>query len=266
MRKRYKASAGASTSLDDSNASSQDFSVGLSSAPTSDQDSTSRRMKYLDDATMCTTDLTMISDSPDSVWMVPSSPLQNDHVSVDSASWTPFSRPLPSSANNDYAAFPPTSKNSFVTALLTSSPARKKMRNGKFLSTLVTSRDGSNPKSVDTSSISGPKFLLIPTLEPDQVATPPSNKKLERSPARCVSAKKRTEYCRFILNNEPCKFGALCNFAHSEDELQLKTLYERHDAGLLNKYTLRTRPCFDFISTGSWYVCVCVCVCVCVVV
>jgi len=70
-----------------------------------------------------------------------------------------------------------------------------------------------------------------------------------------ASSKKKlmkTEYCKFILNNEPCKFGNTCHFAHSESELQYKTLYERHDAGLLDKETMRTRPCFDFVATGSW--------------
>jgi hypothetical protein len=62
----------------------------------------------------------------------------------------------------------------------------------------------------------------------------------------------KTEFCKFILKNQRCKFGSLCNFAHSEREMNYKTLFARHDAGLLDKETLRTRPCFDFVATGSW--------------
>ncbi len=72
------------------------------------------------------------------------------------------------------------------------------------------------------------------------------------SPIHCKKNLVKTEFCKYIINNEVCKFGSFCNFAHSEEELNYKTLFERHDAGLLDKNTLRTRPCFDFVSTGSW--------------
>jgi hypothetical protein len=72
------------------------------------------------------------------------------------------------------------------------------------------------------------------------------------SPIHCKKNLVKTEFCKYIINNEVCKFGSFCNFAHSKEELNYKTLFERHDAGLLDKNTLRTRPCFDFVSTGSW--------------
>lgn len=62
----------------------------------------------------------------------------------------------------------------------------------------------------------------------------------------------KTELCRAILEGKPCRFGAKCNFAHDETELKYKTLVERHDAGLIDKETYRTRPCLDHIMVGDW--------------
>ena len=64
----------------------------------------------------------------------------------------------------------------------------------------------------------------------------------------------KTELCRKIQEGLPCEFGDRCNFAHSEEEIQLKTLQERHDAGLIDKETYCTRPCLDYVATGDWYV------------
>lgn len=62
----------------------------------------------------------------------------------------------------------------------------------------------------------------------------------------------KTELCRAILEGKSCKFGDKCNFAHTEDELKFRTLLERHEAGLIDKDTYRTRPCLDQIMTGDW--------------
>lgn len=61
----------------------------------------------------------------------------------------------------------------------------------------------------------------------------------------------KTELCRAILEGKPCRFGSKCNFAHHENELKYKTLVERHDAGLIDKETYRTRPCLDHIMVGD---------------
>jgi len=70
--------------------------------------------------------------------------------------------------------------------------------------------------------------------------------------ARKSFFKKKIELCKNILLGNDCPFGDKCVFAHKEEELQLTTLKERHDAGLLDANTFRTRPCFDHVSTGSW--------------
>ena len=63
----------------------------------------------------------------------------------------------------------------------------------------------------------------------------------------------KTEYCDKFPNVSACPHGDKCHFAHSEDELVLKTLLERRDAGVIKDIeTYRTRPCFTFVSTGSW--------------
>ncbi len=64
--------------------------------------------------------------------------------------------------------------------------------------------------------------------------------------------KKKIEMCKNILLGNDCPFGDKCVFAHKKEELQLTKLKERHDAGLLDANTYRTRPCFDHVSTGSW--------------
>ena len=64
----------------------------------------------------------------------------------------------------------------------------------------------------------------------------------------------KTELCGTFPHVEMCIYGRQnkCNFAHSYDELRLKTMFERSDVGMLDIATYRTRPCFDFIATGDW--------------
>ena len=64
--------------------------------------------------------------------------------------------------------------------------------------------------------------------------------------------KKKIEMCKSVLLGAECSFGRLCTYAHHESELQLRTLKERHDAGLIDASTYRTRPCFDHVATGAW--------------
>lgn len=65
----------------------------------------------------------------------------------------------------------------------------------------------------------------------------------------------KIELCRSFPNSFECKFGDSCSFAHSYDELQLQTFRERAEKGLIHMdfiETYRSRPCFDFVATGSW--------------
>lgn len=59
----------------------------------------------------------------------------------------------------------------------------------------------------------------------------------------------KTEMCEAFPN---CEFGSKCNYAHHESELKYRTILERHDEGLIDKETFRTRPCWAYITTGSW--------------
>jgi hypothetical protein len=59
----------------------------------------------------------------------------------------------------------------------------------------------------------------------------------------------KVEMCEAYPN---CRFKDKCNYAHNEAELRLTKLIERHEAGLLDMKTFRTKPCLTFVSTGSW--------------
>ena len=65
-------------------------------------------------------------------------------------------------------------------------------------------------------------------------------------------ARVKTELCQNFMMGKPCKFGKKCNYAHGHHELKLTKLKERHEAGLLDATTYRTRPCFNQIATGAW--------------
>jgi hypothetical protein len=65
-------------------------------------------------------------------------------------------------------------------------------------------------------------------------------------------ARVKTELCQNFMMGKHCKFGKKCNYAHGRHELKLTKLKERHEAGLLDATTYRTRPCFNHIATGAW--------------
>lgn len=62
----------------------------------------------------------------------------------------------------------------------------------------------------------------------------------------------KLEMCESVVKGLDCVFGAKCTFAHSESELQMSTLRERAEAGLIDITTYRTRPCLHHVMTGGW--------------
>ena len=67
-------------------------------------------------------------------------------------------------------------------------------------------------------------------------------------------AEQRTELCHAVKAGIVCRYGDACKFVHDRSRLPI-TL---KDLVLLNQIkkedimTYRNRPCFDFISTGTW--------------
>ncbi|GFH49821.1 hypothetical protein CTEN210_06297 [Chaetoceros tenuissimus] len=62
----------------------------------------------------------------------------------------------------------------------------------------------------------------------------------------------RREICKAALSGEECPLGSRCKFAHSRKELDLTTILERLDAGIVDDVNVfRSTLCFDQIATGS---------------
>lgn len=51
-----------------------------------------------------------------------------------------------------------------------------------------------------------------------------------------------------------CQFGDQCNYAHGKDDLKFQTLLELDNAGVTDVEIYRTRVCFTWVATGSWWV------------
>ena len=51
-----------------------------------------------------------------------------------------------------------------------------------------------------------------------------------------------------------CQYGDKCNYAHGKDDLKFQTLLELDNGGVTDVETYRTRVCFTWVATGSWWV------------
>jgi hypothetical protein len=107
----------------------------------------------------------------------------------------------------------------------------------------------STPTSYTKSSGYGP---------PTQLKSP----KKKRSSVSSISSddtnrkqRIKTELCLHYKNGNPCPFGVNCTYAHGQEELQKTRLMDLQRAGLIeDAETYRTKPCWTWVSTGSWYV------------
>lgn len=68
-----------------------------------------------------------------------------------------------------------------------------------------------------------------------------------------TAAKEKTEMCNTVQQGRYCAFGDRCKYAHNRNELKLTTVRERmNNKQISDGRTFRSRPCFDFTSTGAW--------------
>ncbi len=67
-------------------------------------------------------------------------------------------------------------------------------------------------------------------------------------------AEQRTELCHSVKAGLVCRYGDACNFVHDRSRLPstLKDLVLLNQIKEEDVMTYRNRPCFDFISTGTW--------------
>ena len=67
-------------------------------------------------------------------------------------------------------------------------------------------------------------------------------------------AEQRTELCRAVKAGLVCRYGDACKFVHDRSRLPstLKDLVLLNQIKKEDVMTYRNRPCFDFISTGTW--------------
>eukprot|EP00557_Chaetoceros_sp_GSL56_P003263 CAMPEP_0176499002 /NCGR_PEP_ID=MMETSP0200_2-20121128/12665_1 /TAXON_ID=947934 /ORGANISM="Chaetoceros sp., Strain GSL56" /LENGTH=229 /DNA_ID=CAMNT_0017897333 /DNA_START=470 /DNA_END=1159 /DNA_ORIENTATION=+ len=83
-----------------------------------------------------------------------------------------------------------------------------------------------------------------------EVQPPPHRRTLPKKTTNSIRTK--LELCQSILKGIPCPFGNTCNFAHHTSELELTTLRQRAMAGMIDIHTYRSRPCINYVMTGSW--------------
>ena len=67
-------------------------------------------------------------------------------------------------------------------------------------------------------------------------------------------AEQRIELCHSVKAGLVCRYGDACKFAHDRSRLPstLKDLVQLNQIKKEDVMTYRNRPCFDFISTGTW--------------
>lgn len=113
------------------------------------------------------------------------------------------------------------------------------------LSDYSVTSSSTNTKSISGSSSSSRRRL-------NRNNSGPKQDKFRDDPEKKKHIK--IELCGTYPHIHLCKFGQSCNYAHSEKELKMTKLFERHEAGLVDIETFLTRPCPNFVATGDWYV------------
>ena len=65
---------------------------------------------------------------------------------------------------------------------------------------------------------------------------------------------KRTELCLSIKAGLQCRYGDACKFVHDRSKLPstFNDLVQLNHIKKEDVMTYRNRPCFDFVSTGTW--------------
>lgn len=88
-----------------------------------------------------------------------------------------------------------------------------------------------------------------------QQTPPPGYNSSDSNPqaSAATAAKEKTEMCNTVQQGRYCAFGDRCKYAHNRNELKLTTVRERvNNKQISDGRTFRSRPCFDFTSTGAW--------------
>lgn len=109
----------------------------------------------------------------------------------------------------------------------------------------------------NNNTISPPPGYSTPRRSPTKRRTPNSASSTGSNPADDPNRKQRlkTELCMHYRKGKKCPFGERCTYAHGEEELQLTKLMDMQRAGLIEDFeSYRTKPCWTFVATGSWYV------------
>ena len=111
-----------------------------------------------------------------------------------------------------------------------------------------SSKRTSGPPSPSARSTRSRKVPEDENVPEDDTEPQPQN--LRGDPFR--SAKMKTELCRHFNTKKGCTFGATCNYAHGEHELNKRKLMELDADGLLDVEVYRCYACPTWVATGAW--------------
>jgi len=87
--------------------------------------------------------------------------------------------------------------------------------------------------------------------EPAAAQMSPATFPTHPAPKRPRKGREKTELCRYYLQGVVCPFKEMCSYAHGEHELRDAVLSDLVE-DLSGAKLFRSRPCFDWVATGSW--------------